>query len=176
MRIKSTPSPRMTTPCRRRHQPTKADPVPPRLATAKCLTMSLRMIILQFMGRPRQFDEASAIGAAAVVFRQRGYAATSIDHLVEATGVHRRSLYGVFGSKHGLFLRVLEGAAAGEPGSAERLDILLVALLELAPTAPRLRERVGVLIRESHTTAEDLGRRLLARAGVPRINHQGVSE
>ncbi|WP_197383232.1 TetR family transcriptional regulator [Mycolicibacterium mengxianglii] len=42
-------------------------------------------------------------GAATSV---RRLAEASIDHLVDATGVHRGSLYGVFGSKRGLFLRV----------------------------------------------------------------------
>lgn len=118
------------------------------------------------MGRPRQFDENSALDAAAAAFRQRGYAATSIDHLVEATGVHRGSLYGAFGSKHGLFLRVLDAAATSNTASTERLDVVLIALLELAPDDPPVRERVAALIEETEITGEQLGRRLLARAGL----------
>lgn len=118
------------------------------------------------MGRPRQFDESSAVAAAAAVFRQRGYAATSVDHLVEATGVHRASLYGTFGSKHGLFVRVLDSVETNSMSSAERLDVLLVALLELAPADHRLRERLSAVIQQGDITAEQLGRRLLARGGV----------
>lgn len=118
------------------------------------------------MGRPRQFDESAAVAAAATVFRGRGYAATSVDHLVEATGVHRGSLYGVFGSKYGLFGRVLDSAAAGEMAAAERLDVLLVALLELAPTDECLRAHLAAVIHAGGITPAQLGRRLLARAGV----------
>lgn len=118
------------------------------------------------MGRPRQFDETSALNAAAAAFRQRGYAATSIDHLVEATGVHRGSLYGAFGSKHGLFLRVLEAVAPPSTDPADRLDVVLIALLELAPDDPRVRERVVALLEEAGVTEEQLGRRLLVRAGI----------
>lgn len=118
------------------------------------------------MGRPRQFDELTALAAAASVFRQRGYAATSIDHLVEATGVHRGSLYGVFGSKHGLFLRVLDAAALPAVDPLERLDVVLVALLELAATDQRVRSQVHGIISENDVTGKQLGERLLARAGL----------
>lgn len=105
-----------------------------------------------------------AVAAAAAVFRQGGYAATSIDHLVEATGVHRGSLYGVFGSKHGLFMRVLDAHGAPDADPDERLDVLLIALLELAPGDARVREQVGSIIRENQVTETQLGERLLARA------------
>lgn len=118
------------------------------------------------MGRPRQFDEIGAVGAAATVFCQRGYASTSIDHLVETTGMHRGSLYGVFGSKHGLFLRVLDAVDAREAPSAQRLDVILVGLLELAPTDPRVRERITRLLEAHDITDDQLGNRLLARAGL----------
>ncbi|MFE5508570.1 TetR/AcrR family transcriptional regulator [Amycolatopsis japonica] len=122
------------------------------------------------MARPRQFDETTAIEAAAAVFRQRGYNATSVDHLVEATGVHRGSLYGAFGSKHGLFARVLEHVTADRD---EQLDILLVALLELAPTDERLRARARAVLQDLGTTPDQLGRRLLARARVRDIDDEG---
>ncbi len=105
-----------------------------------------------------------AVDAAAAVFRQGGYAATSIDHLVEATGVHRGSLYNVFGSKHGLFLRVLDVVAAPDADPIERLDVVLVALLELAPVDARVRDHLGSIISENGLTGEQLGRRLLIRA------------
>ena len=41
------------------------------------------------------------------VFWERGYEATSIQELVDATGVQRQSLYDTFGSKHELFLQSL---------------------------------------------------------------------
>lgn len=124
------------------------------------------MSILKTVGRPRQFDESSAVDAAAAVFRRRGYAATSVDHLVEATGVHRGSLYGVFGSKHGLFLRVLESVGAPFTDSAHRLDVILVGLLELAPTDRCVRERIESLVGANGITEDQLGGRLLVRAGL----------
>ena len=120
------------------------------------------------MGRPREFDEDQAVAAAAEVFRRRGYAATSVEHLVAATGVHRGSLYGTFGSKHGLLLRTLEAAAGPRETSEGRLDLCLVALIELAPADERVRERVAAVLDERGITASGLGTRLLARA---RLDH-----
>ena len=71
------------------------------------------------MGRPRAFSESDVVTSASAVFARRGFAATSVDDLVRATGVGRASLYGAFGSKDGLFQRCLSGAlAALGPGSA----------------------------------------------------------
>jgi len=120
------------------------------------------------MGRPREFDEDSALAAAAQVFRQQGYAATSIDHLVRATGIHRGSLYGTFGSKHGLFVRVLDTATAPEADPEHRLDLLLVALLELAPTDNQVRQQIQSLLEGHEIDERQLGQRLLARGGLRR--------
>ncbi|SDE29410.1 TetR/AcrR family transcriptional regulator [Auraticoccus monumenti] len=117
------------------------------------------------MGRPRGFEEAVAVDAAATVFRRRGYASTSVDHLVEATGVHRGSLYGTFGSKQGLFMRVLDAVDAASD-SEGRLDVVLVGLLELAPEDRRVRERIAGLLEVHGITEEELGSRLLTRAGL----------
>ena len=71
------------------------------------------------MGRPRTFSEPDVVARASAVFARRGFAATSVDDLVRATGVGRASLYGAFGSKDGLFQRCLSGAlAALGPGTA----------------------------------------------------------
>lgn len=123
----------------------------------------------QIVGRLRRFDEASAVDAAAAVFRRRGgYTAASVDDLVEATGVHRGgSLYNAFGSKHGLFLRALDAAAAPDADPDERLDLLMVALLELAAVDARVRDHVSNIISEKKdVTAGQLGKRLLSRAEV----------
>ena len=71
------------------------------------------------MGRPRAFSESDVVASASAVFARRGFAATSVDDLVRATGVGRASLYGAFGSKDGLFQRCLGGALATlGPGTA----------------------------------------------------------
>ncbi|MFT4049606.1 MAG: helix-turn-helix domain-containing protein [Solirubrobacterales bacterium] len=118
------------------------------------------------MARPREFDESLAIDAAAAVFRRNGYTATSIDQLVQATGVHRGSLYSTFGSKRGLFLRALERAGSPSARPEDQLDLLLSALLELPPTDRVLRERIELLLFSADVTPEQLGQRLLDRAGV----------
>jgi TetR/AcrR family transcriptional regulator, transcriptional repressor for nem operon len=60
------------------------------------------------MARNREFEPKDALEKAMMVFWQKGYADTSIDDLVDATGVSRYGLYGEFGSKHGLFLASLD--------------------------------------------------------------------
>ena len=59
------------------------------------------------MSRTRAFDVDRARTLAMRVFWRQGYAATSVGDLVEATGVARSGLYGVFESKWGLFLASL---------------------------------------------------------------------
>lgn len=60
------------------------------------------------MARPREFDENQVLDRALHAFWARGYDATSIEDLVEATGLGRASLYGAFGDKEGLFRKVVQ--------------------------------------------------------------------
>ena len=90
------------------------------------------------MARPREFDAASALESAIEVFWTRGYEATSLDDLCEATGLSRSSLYGTFGDKRELLLRSLERYS--ERGSAR-----IAAMLEQAPS---LRAGLAQLLRE----------------------------
>ena len=130
------------------------------------------------MGRRRTFIESEAIGSATAIFAERGFAGASVDDLVRATGVNRASLYGVFGSKDGLFQRCLtEALAALSPATApgdptdsaeagrEELDLVLVALMEIAPQDPAVRDALVTTLHQAGVTAETLGRRLLERAG-----------
>lgn len=59
-------------------------------------------------GRPRAFDVEAATASALRVLWRQGYDATSVNDLVEATGLSPSSLYGTFGSKRGLFQAALE--------------------------------------------------------------------
>ena len=59
------------------------------------------------MARPREFNETEVVESAMHVFWRKGYQATSVQDLVEATGLQRGSLYGAFGDKHGLFMAAL---------------------------------------------------------------------
>jgi TetR/AcrR family transcriptional regulator, transcriptional repressor for nem operon len=57
--------------------------------------------------RPREFDEDFVVAAIRQEFWDKGYAATSMDDLMRVSGLGKGSLYGAFGDKHNLFLRVL---------------------------------------------------------------------
>ncbi|MCF2530746.1 TetR/AcrR family transcriptional regulator [Yinghuangia soli] len=64
------------------------------------------------MARTREFDTAAAVDQAMHVFWRKGYEATSIQDLVDATGIGRGSLYAAFGSKDGLYEAALARYAA----------------------------------------------------------------
>jgi len=59
------------------------------------------------MARPKAFDREDVLDKATQVFWLKGYEATSIQDLVEATGINRGSLYNTFTDKAGLFGAVL---------------------------------------------------------------------
>ncbi|KIA59911.1 TetR/AcrR family transcriptional regulator [Nocardia vulneris] len=59
------------------------------------------------MPRPRQFDEERVLSAVQAAFWDNGYAGTSLEDLLAASGLGKGSLYGAFGDKKSLFLRVL---------------------------------------------------------------------
>ncbi|WP_067840358.1 TetR/AcrR family transcriptional regulator [Nocardia lijiangensis] len=147
------------------------------------------------MARPRTFDEAAVVEAAAKLFARRGFDAVSIDDLVGELGVHRHSLYRTFGSKRGLYLRALRAtrkqnlyaiAAADDPlevlyaavisEGIGSLDLLLMAAIEQGAADPEVAAEVTGAFAEldaitaslgngTLSTATLLGIRLRARAG-----------
>jgi AcrR family transcriptional regulator len=60
------------------------------------------------MGRPRKFDETSALGAATELFWRHGYQGATVANLAAACGMHEPSLFGAFGNKSSLFSRCLQ--------------------------------------------------------------------
>lgn len=60
------------------------------------------------MARPRSFDYDVALKAIADAFRFEGYAATSLDDLMTATGLKKGSLYKAFGDKREMFVKALD--------------------------------------------------------------------
>lgn len=60
------------------------------------------------MPRPRAFNEESVLDNAMNIFWSKGFEATSIQDLVDETGLNRASMYASFGDKKALFLRVLD--------------------------------------------------------------------
>ncbi|MCZ6578878.1 MAG: helix-turn-helix domain containing protein, partial [Gammaproteobacteria bacterium] len=59
------------------------------------------------MARPREFDEIKVKEALMRVFWEKGYEATSMQDLVEATGLLKGSLYGAFGDNRALYMVAL---------------------------------------------------------------------
>lgn len=60
------------------------------------------------MARTREFDSNEALERAMKVFWKKGYANTSMEDLVTATGVNRYGLYDEFENKRELFLAALD--------------------------------------------------------------------
>jgi AcrR family transcriptional regulator len=60
------------------------------------------------MAGVRQFNEDDAFAHALDLFWRKGFRATSMLDLAEATGVQRGSLYNAYGDKEELFMRVFE--------------------------------------------------------------------
>src|SRR3546814_9006259 len=85
------------------------------------------------MKRPSPDDRRAAIlEAAGQVFFEQGYAATSIDAIIERAGGSKRNIYSEFGSKEGLFTALVsesaDAAIAALPDddfSGKKLDEIL---------------------------------------------------
>jgi AcrR family transcriptional regulator len=143
------------------------------------------------MGRRRSFDVDEVVEAAAKLFARRTYDGVSVDDLVKWVGVHRNSLYGVFGSKRGLYLAALRrhverevrpqlaGVARSE--TAPAWDLLLLAAVDRAPDDSEVAELVSSVFAELDdvtgdpgTTAALLGRWLRGRPDVQRHRDHDV--
>lgn len=59
------------------------------------------------IGRPRLFDEDIVLDRLLALFWRQGYSRTSMTDIVDASGVHKSSLYRTFGTKGELFATVL---------------------------------------------------------------------
>ncbi len=76
------------------------------------------------MPRHREFEPEEVVARAMDVFWRQGYRGTSVQDLVDETGIQRSSLYETFGDKHSLFVSALEHYAGtvvtGRAGILER--------------------------------------------------------
>ena len=124
------------------------------------------------MARPREFDEELVLQAALDVFRAKGFEGTTLCDLEQATGLGRGSLYGAFGDKRALFLKVLGRYLSSSLD--ERLSLLhrpgagreaIVALFRgIARDASRDRERKGCLVTNCSVELADRDPELACRA------------
>jgi len=103
------------------------------------------------MARHKEFDQDIALDKAVTLFWQKGYAATSIQDLVDHMGIGRRSLYDTFESKHDLFLAALDRyhqqanrslASFGQPLGSFKMAIRRI-FMEIVAEAIADRERKG---------------------------------
>lgn len=116
------------------------------------------------MARPRAFDESEVLLRSKELFAAQGYNGTSIDDLVKATGLLRGSLYKAFGSKRNLFERLFSQLVGDFNPSAENLDLLTVALKDLAPTDKQIREHCRQIVDSNPSDFSALlGKNLLAK-------------
>ncbi len=60
---------------------------------------------------PQEDRRAAILEAAAQVFFEQGYAATSIDAIIERIGGSKRNIYNEFGNKEGLFTALITESA-----------------------------------------------------------------
>jgi TetR/AcrR family transcriptional repressor of nem operon len=79
------------------------------------------------MTRQKTFVREEVIDRAIDIFMTKGYEATSVKDLVDATGLHPGSLYNAFGSKEALYEAALERFDTMSPFNC---------LLSMADTAP----------------------------------------
>lgn len=114
---------------------------------------------------PRRQEQAAQtrrdiLAAAGTLFRERGYAATSMPQIAAAAGVVVETVYRAFGSKAGLFRAVVGAALAGGSTRADRPveeRPAIRALIEeqdprrqialYAATQPGIHRRAGPLLR-----------------------------
>lgn len=93
------------------------------------------------MSRPRSFDSQVVVDAAMQAFWSGGVASTSIDDLLQATGLSRSSLYNSFGNRDALMQAAVERYAQQQSASIQRLfkgrslEQALTALLLEAATS-----------------------------------------
>lgn len=111
------------------------------------------------LARPREFDETKVLDRALQAFWARGYDATSVEDLVEATGLGRASLYGAFGDKEQLFRRVVSHYLSRARAEKERVTSHLTArealaayLQSIIDNATHHRGRAGCFLQMAATS------------------------
>lgn len=110
------------------------------------------------MSRAREFDETEVLDKALQVFWQQGYEGTSLNDLLDATGLTKSSLYATFGSKEDLFHRIVErylskhvefrqACALAEPTPRRIVERLLYGMADLHADRVRLRVALSQALR-----------------------------
>ncbi len=123
------------------------------------------------MARPIEIDRDKAFRSASELFWRQGYGATSLQHLLEATGMGKGSFYAAFGSKEALFESILDDYQARSSASFERirseqkgLAAIRAFISRTLLDVPAARRRKGCLLVNSILELEGVDRRLHGRA------------
>ncbi len=100
----------------------------------------------------KSFDESEVIDQIMNVFWEKGYEATSISDLTEATGLKRGSLYNAFGDgKQELFYRSLQKY------DAEQRAVIIKQLEAIESPVAALNTLFDVLVQQAMTDQEKKG-------------------
>lgn len=122
-------------------------------------------------GRPRSFDPDQAVATAQQIFHARGYDVVSVADVIAAIGINPPSFYAAFGSKAGLYARVLERYNGGNAVPLAALlradrtvaECLAAVLEEAARNYAADPEAAGCLVLEG-VRCDDQQARTAARA------------
>lgn len=110
------------------------------------------------MARPQQFEREDVLDKALGVFWLKGFESTSVQDLVDATGLNRGSIYLAFGDKAELFAEVMERyrdnsptkplvEALNTPDSGTDIHALIVSFFKaLVKRARADQEQKGCLL------------------------------
>ena len=130
--------------------------------------------VIRKRGRPRAYDPDEVLEKALEVFWMKGFAATSLDDLVEATGVNRPSLYAGFGDKEALYLKAMERY---HRQIAEQLDQVLTCQGCTGGIRGIVRRYFDVMIRAYTGEAEHpLGCAFMCTALTDAPQHESILE
>ena len=115
-------------------------------------------------GRPIEFDPDEVVASATAAFWSKGYEATSLQDLLDATGLSKSSLYQSFGGKQQLFGRCISAYTdrmvalllerLGDSDSA--MQFIDSVLTEIGSEGARGRRPIGCLVMN---TASEFGQR-----------------
>lgn len=149
------------------------------------------------MARPQEYDARDALRESLTVFWNKGYEATSVADLLEATGLSKSSLYSAFGGKRELFLSAFDSYRAqrvvemnrmlAEGTGREAIERFFGAIIkdsqdpaaprygcmstneavELAPHDPEVRARVNADFNTIETAIAEAVRRGQADGSIP---------
>ena len=129
------------------------------------------------MAGQRQFDETEALDQALEVFWLKGYGATSMQDIANATGVLRGSLYNAYRDKETLFIKVFDGysqqfledaaAALAQPDVDQALgdffDFTIASMTKGVPARGCLSTKTAVDTRATDDRIREVLRGLLDR-------------